>query len=246
MSDSNYEVVYRPNDEPVVVSLHVLRNIYKNLKEPDLAQLYLFLLYTAKWQKTNSAYASTKFIAKALKWGKEKVIKNKRRLEEMGYIKPIVRRDAETQQITGHYLQVNWVWSARQTNISHIPSSQRVEKPEGGFQNPNAYNINKNTNNIKENTFEEFWKDYPLKKGKTGAKKHFDRLVKQGRLEDIMKALQNYNEYIKTNIIDKKYIKVCYNWFGQGVWEDFLALKTNVFNQSAPPEVDVSTNDMVW
>jgi hypothetical protein len=90
------------------------------------------------------------------------------------------------------------------------------------------YNIEEK-NIIKKETeteFEELWKIYPNKQGKTNAFKSYDKARKKGvEFEAIKKGLENYIEYCKAKKMEKQYIKHGSTWFNQECWNDEYNLK---------------------
>lgn len=71
--------------------------------------------------------------------------------------------------------------------------------------------------------FDEFWKAYPRKEAKDGAKPHFKRIVKEGASPDqLIAASQAYASKVKAEGTDKKYIRKAYNWLRDGDWEDLI------------------------
>ena len=76
-------------------------------------------------------------------------------------------------------------------------------------------------NNIYVQEFEELWKTYPKKQGKTNAQKSYIKARKEGTSkEQVEKGLQNYVNYIDRNKIEQRYIKMGSTWFNQKCWED--------------------------
>jgi hypothetical protein len=71
--------------------------------------------------------------------------------------------------------------------------------------------------------FEEFWSHYPRKEGKDGAYKHFKRLLKDHTPAQLITSAKNYAIAMKDT--DKKYIKRGYNFFGDGLFMDYLEEK---------------------
>jgi len=69
--------------------------------------------------------------------------------------------------------------------------------------------------------FESFWGRYPRKKGKEPAKKAYTRLEKQGKLDDLNKALDNYIKEIASKKTDSNYI-LHGSTFLNGRWLDYV------------------------
>jgi hypothetical protein len=122
----------------VILSKQTLDEFLKEDAPGDLIALYCFYYYTAKWQETNQPKASVQYVASGLHWGKDKVIKTKKRLEEIGLISDVRVVDETTKQVKAWYVKLNYIWKTD----TQIPQSQRVAKPESGFQEANALNAN--------------------------------------------------------------------------------------------------------
>ena len=72
----------------------------------------------------------------------------------------------------------------------------------------------------KEGEFEVLWASLRRKEGKKEALRHFCAARKLHRLEDITKAINNYNAKIEVEKIEPKYIKMGSTLFHN--WEDYL------------------------
>lgn len=80
---------------------------------------------------------------------------------------------------------------------------------------------NNNTSNIYKQDFEELWKLYPNKKGKTDAYKKYVKAIKAGVTNEIIKdGIIRYKNFIETEHIKQKYIKHGSSWFNQECWKD--------------------------
>jgi hypothetical protein len=130
----------------------------------ELIALYTFYYYTAKWQKTNLIKCTTDYVSKGLKWSKEKVIKIKKNLMELGLIQDFKRIDKKTCKISGWYIKMNYIFKQSTVdNTIHpciIPDSgkpQTVENPDTNALS--VFNLNAlNTNNSEKSLYK--FKDY--------------------------------------------------------------------------------------
>jgi len=69
--------------------------------------------------------------------------------------------------------------------------------------------------------FELIWRKYPRKEGKKKAFASYKRALKNGVTdEDIMEGLEKYNQYIKKEKTDRKYIAHGSTWFNENRWQD--------------------------
>jgi hypothetical protein len=70
-----------------------LNNLLKVTKNTDCVMLYLRYAYHANVGQTNQPWATTQFIMNGLGWGRDKVQRTRKQLEDLGYIKVIKVRD---------------------------------------------------------------------------------------------------------------------------------------------------------
>src|SRR5699024_1928758 len=76
--------------------------------------------------------------------------------------------------------------------------------------------------------FEVLWKDYPRKEGKKKAFASYKRALKNGVTdEEIMEGLEKYNQYIKKEKTDRKYIAHGSTWFNENRWQDEYDVNSN-------------------
>ena len=83
-----------------------LDKLLRHKRSDDMIALYVFLNYTALWQRTNQPRATVGFIAKGLCWGVNKVRRIKSLLAQRGMIEDLCSVDPESKQITGWYVRV--------------------------------------------------------------------------------------------------------------------------------------------
>lgn len=97
----------------------------------------------------------------------------------------------------------------------------------------------KNTQNqqlVKE--FEEIWKLYPNKKGKSPALAKYIKARQDGvEFETVKSGVEKYAEHCKT-IKDKKYIKHGSTWFNQKCWDDEYEVKEKFKPNWNPEDLD--------
>lgn len=94
--------------------------------------------------------------------------------------------------------------------------------------------------------FEELWKLYPNKKGKTNAFKSYERECKKkknpAKFEEVKKGLIAYCEYIKATNTEMRFVKNGSTWFNQRCWEDDYTIqngKDSQTNKKAQPEYEL-------
>lgn len=103
------------------------------------------------------------------------------------------------------------------------------------------------SNDIIESDFEELWKLYPNKQGKSEAFKKYQKLVKEKKTtkQQVADGIQRYCEYIKLNKTDKKYIKHGSTFFNQECWNDVYdtpKAETQVYNENFDLEAFARSN----
>jgi len=106
--------------ESVTISCQLFdRMLAEGKDSADLIALYLFYYRTARRQKTDTPKALNIYVEQGLSWGNSKVKKIKSKLEKMGLIQSVCRRDSEGE-ITGWYVKVNYIWR-QSRGIDSIP-----------------------------------------------------------------------------------------------------------------------------
>ena len=145
---------------------------FKKLLElgSDPMALYMFYLYTSNYQDNQRVLASVRFIAKGLRWTKERVVKNNKLLKSECWIEEIINKDSEGK-VTGWFVKVNYrVTSGTIPEKNHIPDFQNLVCPESGYLGQNAPLRNEmqheevNTPRLEGSTFEKFWEIYPSRR----------------------------------------------------------------------------------
>lgn len=96
--------------ELIILTKQTLFSIFKQKNCSNLLALYCFYYYTAKIQKTNQPRVSISFVANALKWDTKTVQKYKSELIKLGLISNVIKRNPETNEITGWYVKINFIW----------------------------------------------------------------------------------------------------------------------------------------
>lgn len=185
-------------DSLVAIPIKTITRILSVENQGDVLALYIFYLYTAKWQKTNQARATNNYVKKGIGMGDIKLLKAQKSLIELGLIEKITKRN-DTGQITGRYIKVNHIIkkSTIKNAISHVVENPEVGEPSGGFQETNALSIgirnalsNNNLNasliSLEENLFNSFYAMYPRKVNKPGAQRAFKKVMKEFKDEEVI------------------------------------------------------------
>ncbi len=94
-----------------------------------------------------------------------------------------------------------------------------------------------------ETWFNNFWKQYPRKMGKTLATKRFkSKIKKQSDYELLMQAVDRYNQYIDNKNIRGEYIKHGSTWMNE--WADWLENDIGDVKQSSGLSIDERIAEM--
>ena len=157
-------------------------------------------------------------------------------LRESGYVRKVSSRD-DKGQITG------WETIVYEVPILEVKSADSGESTlsktldVGNLHSGETHTTNKDcTNNEKSNDndliyiseFENWFKEYLNKKGKSNSKKYWVKLRKENvSVEQLTLARDNYNADIKKNDTQPKFIMMCSTFLGPSKrWEDFLNTAT--------------------
>lgn len=138
---------YPVEEEPIILSKHLLDILLKDEDYSNLVALYVFYYYTAKWQKTNQPHATLNYVAEGMSWGVDKVKRIKKKLKDLGLIDDIVYQ-AEGGQFEGHYIKVNFIWTKEKADkvtsgVKTIPVDSGVILPPVVETPTNALSTNK-------------------------------------------------------------------------------------------------------
>lgn len=109
-----------------------------------------------------------------------------------------------------------------------IPDCYQRDKSEGDERdksiNNNKHNNRHNNKEINkeilEDRFEEIWKLYPRKQGKTDAFKKYVKVHKEVSDDEIIKGIMKYVEDINKNKTPINYVKMGSSWFNEERWKD--------------------------
>jgi hypothetical protein len=128
---------------PVTITFETIDRLTKEKNPADLLGLYVSYAAIVQWQQTVNIKATTGFMAQRLGWGKDKVIRNKKKLEQLGLIESIVRKD-KSNKITDHYIRVMYVIT-HDVHTTQIPEgglSHRVESKDTSASNEQVSAVN--------------------------------------------------------------------------------------------------------
>ena len=137
-------------ENSLVILTKPMLDVFLKQKNPsELISLYIFYYYTAKWQKTNQPKCTTDYVSKGLHWAAQKVRNVKKQLIELGLVEDIKQR-GEHNKITGHYIKINFVFSASESVKVHTVMNHEYGEeshPNDLLQYGDDYSMDFNTPN---------------------------------------------------------------------------------------------------
>ncbi|MBZ6004072.1 hypothetical protein KII95_08625 [Leuconostoc gelidum subsp. aenigmaticum] len=146
-------------------------------------------------------------------------------LYKKGVITRTVTFKSDSKEIERRYLHVTQPPTSKSDGVyieNAIGYTSKVRDPIHRECVDNRL-LNRSINRL-DNTivsFEEIWKLYPKKSGKSNAKKDFDKAIKSGVDSELIKSkLQEYLKQIEIKQTPGQYIKQGSTWFHQAGWED--------------------------
>ena len=212
----------------------------KVMKDEDLTidakAIYAFMASFAG--AGNTSFPSVKFITDKLGISRQRFNKHRKLLEDKGYITIKKERKSDGS------------WENNVYTLETLPRLQNPTLDNLTLDNPTSGNVTTNNNTINNNTinnntdnidhqpsddgqstserFENIWKDYPRKEGKKKAFASYKRALNNGVTdEEIMEGLEKYNQYIKKEKTDRKYIAHGSTWFNENRWQDEYDVNSN-------------------
>lgn len=83
------------------------------------------------------------------------------------------------------------------------------------------HSVHKPTKKELDERFEKLWNLYPRKVGKQKARKYYERAVKNGTSDEVIKkGIENYNREIQVQGTQTNFIQHGATWFGNAGWEN--------------------------
>ena len=245
--DNIEEEQYDKQQEPIVLS-KITSDIFLKQENPaELIALYWFYYYTAKWQGTNQAKATTLYAAKGLKWSENKVRRVKKQLIKLELIEDRRGERNKKGAFGNCYIYVKFIWWNKE-KINKFNDNDPQHFPQGGKTDTvvdykgNALSTNNlnalRTNNLNSlNTYTIFlekWNENKIifhKKITSKRKTAIDKVekLKDYTQEEIFKAFQNYATILHSP-----------NYFWNYTWslEDFLQRGLHKFVDEANPLIN--------
>lgn len=170
----------------------------------DKAKL-LYAEISALANKEGYCFASNKYFADLYGVSTRQIITLINNLEDKGYIK--IERNVKSRKIF-----IFGGFTVKKTS----PQGEEnfTQQGEENFTHNNT-SINNINNNIYTPEFEEWYQRYPNKFNKQQTFKNWNSALKQYKIEDLQKALDNYLRYIEQENVETKYITRSTNFLGK-------------------------------
>ena len=205
------------------------------------SQKIFFSEITALTQKTGECWASNNYFARLYKVSPSSISNWVKMLEKEDLITVEYKkngREIEKRIIKIKGIQnIDYVFNKLDGGIQNIEEGYSKNLKENNTSINNT-SINNNKEIYKE-SFEELWKLYPNKKGKTDAYKKFKKLIDNGTSIEIIKdGIQRYKNYIEAEHIKPKYIKYGSTFFNQECWRDDFTVTREPTTKDIADKID--------
>src|SRR5699024_8968673 len=185
---------------------------------------------TALSSKNGYCWAENRYFAELYDVHKITISKWLKNLEDNGYIRTELKYVYGTKQVSKRLIYINDTPISQNANRYKLkdydPVSQNAKEELSTTSNNNTRDIKKehqpsDDGQSTSERFEVLWKEYPRKEGKKKAFASYKRALKNGVTdEEIMEGLEKYNQYIKKEKTDRKYIAHGSTWFNENRWQD--------------------------
>lgn len=193
-------------------------------------ELGLLLIISSLCAERGYCFASNKYLADLFQTNETLISRKLKKLEDKNYIQ--MEYEKQGTQVTNRYIRLSKTITDR-----YLKSKPTViENDKENITSIN--NISINNKEIYKESFEELWKLYPNKKGKTESYKKFVKAIKEGiSIETIRDGIQRYIDYIEIEHIKPQYIKNGSTWFNQRCWEDDYSTNRKPTTRDIAPKI---------
>jgi hypothetical protein len=202
------------NEKPNYYAI-IPANVRYDNELKDKAKL-LYGEITSLSTKDGYCYASNKYFANLYNVSTTTISLLIKNLVDKGYVESEIIYKEGTKEILNRYLK-----------IIKDPYLKNLKYPIKENLKDNNTSINNTRNNKKEinkesleDRFEEIWKLYPRKEGKSNAFKKYLKIYKEVSDNEIIEGINKYLEHIKKNNTPSKFIKMGSSWFNGECWND--------------------------
>ena len=204
------------------------------------------LLYgeiTALCNEKGYCWCNNDYFSKLYNVSKTSISKWINLLIKKKYIKSELIYRENTKEIIGRHL---YILNTPIEEKLNTPIEEKLNTPiEEKFKYNNTisnkeyiYINKKETIDDLNKEFEEIWKLYPKKKGKSNSLKKYIEARKKGvEKETIKKGIENYKKEIEITNKNYKYIKDGSTWFNKECWNDEYEILENIQNEKEQEEI---------
>jgi DNA-binding transcriptional regulator YhcF (GntR family) len=177
------------------------------------AKLVCLVLLQYQNKKTGECYPSQPTLAKDCNMCRNTVNRSIQELENKGFISIEKKRTNGNKFTVNHYTFPFPCTSSEQSNEQSLERS-----------NERSLQVHKPIEPIKDKyivLFEDFYEIYPRKQARGKAEPAYKKAIKKGAThEEIIRGLKAYNEEIRKNGTERKYISLPSSWLNARMWED--------------------------
>ena len=127
--------------------------------------------------------------------------------------------ESKSHNVENHNVGIHQVGNHKVDNHELLSTKElSTDKPITNIQKEHE---SSNDDKTLRDRFELIWKSYPRKEGKKKAFASYKRALKNDVTdEEIMEGIEKYNQYIKKEKTDRKYIAHGSTWFNENRWQD--------------------------
>lgn len=211
-------------------------------------ELGLLLIISSLCAEKGYCYANNKYLAEVFDTNEITISRKIKLLESKNYIS--IEYEKRGCQVISRKLRLTKLLI---DDYQNCESTINKNVKENNIINNNINNniiikeINKEKIADLTEEFEEVWKLYPKKKGKSSSlKKYIEARTKGIEKETIEKGIENYNKEIELTNKNYKYIKDGSTWFNQECWNDEYEILENIQDKQEEPEEEIEIFDYDW
>ena len=175
-----------------------------------MAKLLLIALADRADKETHQCWPSLARLSQDTELSSATIKRKLNYLEERGFILRI-KRDQTSTLYTLALSDLSG-WLPQSHGVAHTEPGGRLTESHEPISN------NLSEEPIYNIQFEEFWSEYPAKKGKGQARKAFKAALKKATFDELMTALRVFSE--ATRATDKQFIPHASTWLNGERWLD--------------------------
>lgn len=201
----------------------------------------LYATITGLTKQKGYCYASNDYLAEKMNTSKRSISRWLNNLEKKGYINRNLTYKEDSKEVEERQIYTLLSGGVRNDmgsrQKSHEPHDRNGNTPHvtNGIENSELINSQSNSevdnkdhfsDKELEERFEKIWKEYPRKKGKAAALKHYKKHIKNGDFTDevISQKIDEYKKEIEFKKTGTDFIKHGSTFFNNG-WQDEFEYK---------------------